>query len=107
MTLQQLIGARIRPRRKELQLTGEQLAEKTDISVAHLSMIEKGVSFPRCEVLIDLLNGLETTADFIFQDVFNKTAQYKSSQLWEKMKDLPEEKKQKILAVAEILTQVL
>lgn len=91
------IGRRIKERRVALGLTQEEFSEKIGIAPHYVSMIERGESFPRYEVLIDLINGLETSADYIFQDVLKCTAQYKSSELWEKIQALPEEKKKWIL----------
>lgn len=101
------IGIRVKQRREALGLTQEEFAEKIGVVAHYVSMIERGESFPRYEVLIALLNGLEAPSDFIFQDVLTATAQYKSSQLWEKIRDLPEEKKQNILIVVESLIQTL
>ncbi len=101
------VGLRVKQRREALGLTQEEFAEKIGVGSNYISLIERGESFPRYEVLIALLNGLETSADFIFQDVLTVTAEYKSSQLWEKIKDLPEEKRQQIFAVVESLIQNL
>ena len=90
-------GIRIKECREKLGLTQEQFAEKIGVGSNYISLMERGESFPRYEVLIDLINGLETSADYIFQDVLNCTAQYKSSELWEKIQSLPEEKKKWIL----------
>lgn len=95
------IGRRIKERRVALGLTQEEFSEKIGIGQHYMSMIERGESFPRYEVLIDLINGLETSADYIFQDVLNHTAQYKASELWEKIQALPEEKQRWILKSVE------
>lgn len=101
------IGKRIRERREELGLTQEEFSEKIGVGPNYISLIERGQSFPRYDVLIALLNGLEASSDFIFQDVLSTTAEYKSSQLWDKIRDLPEEKKQSILIVVESLVRSL
>ena len=44
----------------------DQLAEKLDLTTNYISTVERGASFPRCEKLILLLNGLETSADAVF-----------------------------------------
>lgn len=97
------IGKRIRQRREELGLTRDRFAEKIDISVTYLSMIERGESFPRYEVLIKLINGLETSADFIFCDVLNHTLSYKESVLSEKLEKLPHHTRNNILKVLEYM----
>ncbi|MBO5248708.1 MAG: helix-turn-helix transcriptional regulator [Clostridia bacterium] len=91
------IGKRIKDRRKSLGFTQEQLSEKIDIAPHYLSMIERGESFPRYEILIDLLNVLEVSADYVFQDVLTCTAQYRASELWEKVQALDEERRRWVL----------
>lgn len=65
------IGKRIKKCREKLGLTQEDFAEKTGLSVNYISTVERGGSFPRCERLITIINGLETSADAIFCDVIN------------------------------------
>ncbi len=91
------IGIRVKECRENLNLTQEEFAEKIGVGSNYISLIERGESFPRYEVLIDLINGLETSADYIFQDVLTRTAQYKASELWEKIQELPAEKQNWIL----------
>ena len=62
------IGKRFKQRREELGLTQDALSEKLGLTTNYISTIERGASFPRCEKLILLLNGLETSADAIFCD---------------------------------------
>ena len=83
------IGKRIKERREELGLTQEALAEKLGLTTNYISTIERGASFPRCEKLILLLNGLETSADAIFCDVLTHSAPAKASILSERISDLP------------------
>lgn len=65
------IGKRVKQARERLGITQEDLAEKTGLTTNYISTVERGMSFPRCEKLIILLNGLETSADSIFCDVLN------------------------------------
>ncbi len=95
------IGRRIRERRKVLGLTQEEFSEKIGVAPHYISMIERGESFPRYEVLIDLLNGLECSADLIFQDVLNHTAEYKASALWEKIEPLSASQRGWVLTAVE------
>lgn len=97
------IGKRFRQRREDVGLTQEQLAEKVDISVSYLSMIERGTSFPRCEVLIKLINALNTSADAIFCDVINRTADYRASLLSEQLETLSPEERARVLDQVEYM----
>ena len=62
------IGKRIKQCREQIGLTQEQFAEKLGVATNYISMIERGASFPRCERLIAIINGLEASADAIFCD---------------------------------------
>lgn len=97
------IGKRIKERREQLGLTQEQLAEKLGLATNYISTLERGASFPRCEKLILLLNGLETSADTIFCDVLDHTTDYKASVLSEKLGELPAEEQKRILDVVEMM----
>lgn len=58
-----LIGIRIRKRRKKLKRTQEWVAERAEISTQHMSNIERAVSIPSIEVIMQLAIALETTPD--------------------------------------------
>ncbi len=100
------IGMRIKQCRERLGLTQEQFAEKTGLSVNYISTIERGASFPRCERLITILNGLEASADEIFCDVVTHSAEHKTSKLSKKLEFLPVEAQNRILRVVDLLIQL-
>lgn len=99
------IGKRMKQRREELGLTQEQFAEKLGLTTNYISTLERGASFPRCEKLILILNGLETSADAIFCDVITYSQNYKTSILSEQIEQLPTEEQQRILEIVEIMVQ--
>ena len=72
------IGKRVKQCRERLGISQEELAEKTGLTANYISTVERGMSFPRCEKLIILLNGLEVSADAIFCDVLEHSTSYKS-----------------------------
>ena len=81
------------------------LAEKTGLTTNYISTVERGMSFPRCEKLIILLNGLETSADSIFCDVLEHSGEAKASELSKKIADLPPEAQKRILQMVELMIQ--
>ena len=97
------IGKRIKERREQLGLTQEQLAEKLGLATNYISTLERGASFPRCEKLILLLNGLETSADAIFCDVLDHSVNYQASMLSQKIAELPAEEQKRILEIVELM----
>lgn len=57
------IGIRIRNIRKARKMTQEQLAEAVGVGVTHISHIETGNSIPSLQVMVDIINALECSAD--------------------------------------------
>lgn len=99
------IGKRVKQARERLGITQEDLAEKTGLTTNYISTVERGMSFPRCEKLIILLNGLETSADSIFCDVLEHSGEGKASELSKKIADLPPEAQKRILQMVELMIQ--
>lgn len=97
------IGERIKQCREQLGLTQEQFAERLGLTTNYISTVERGASFPRCEKLIAIINGLETSADAIFGDVITHTSEYRSGILSEELKELPAEEQQRILEIVELM----
>ena len=99
------IGKRIKQRREQISLTQEQFAEKLGVAPNYISTIERGASFPRCEKLIAIINGLETSADAIFCDVIDHTTEYRASVLSRKLQTLPPADQKRILEIVEFMVQ--
>ena len=97
------IGQRIKECREKIGLTQEQFAEKVGLTTNYVSTLERGASFPRCEKLIAVINGLETSADSIFCDVLDHSVGYKSSQLYEEIQTLSPQAQRRILQIVEFL----
>lgn len=60
-----MVGERIRKRRKELQLTQEQIKNETGISSGNLSDIENGNRLPSTPALLSLSKVLKCSTDWI------------------------------------------
>lgn len=63
-----VVGRRVRQLRTHANLTQEQLAERADISVSFLSMIERGERSPHLETLERLAAGLNVRIDELFRE---------------------------------------
>ena len=61
----EMIGKRLRSRRKELQIKQADMAEFLDISNNHMSSIENGRQKPGLEVLLQICIYLKVTPDYI------------------------------------------
>lgn len=65
-----MIGARIRAIRNARKMTQEQLAEAVGVGVTHISHIETGNSILSLQVVINIINALNCSADeLLFMDV--------------------------------------
>ena len=64
-------GQRVRQYRERRGFTQEAFSEIIGLSPNYLSGIERGVSFPRYDKLIAIMNALDVSADELFQDVIN------------------------------------
>ena len=101
--MEKIIGKRIQEFRKKKGITQEELAEVIEISPHYLSALERGLYNIKLEILVKILNYLDCSADEVFCDVVNRSYAVTSSRLSERMKALPIEEQNKILAVVEIM----
>ena len=51
------------------------------VTINYISTIERGMTFPRCEKLVQLLNALGVPADAVFCDVLTSSPDYQTSVL--------------------------
>lgn len=97
------VGKRVKEVRKKSGLTQEDLAEKVGVSATYISSIERGLSFPRGEVLVGILNALNVSSDFVFCDVVGASLKQRSCLLYDMIQCLPSREQVKILEVVELL----
>ena len=82
------IGKRIALRRKELNITQEQLAETIGLSLQSISCIELGKKGIRPENLINLCIALVSTSDYF---LFGKRSEFQMNSLVQKISTLNNE----------------
>lgn len=63
--LNKLIGSRISQLRRKQGLTQEKFAEELDISIKHISAVERGYSSLSLEKLIDTVKLLDCSLDYL------------------------------------------
>lgn len=66
MNIKSSFGKNLKFYRKEKHLSQEQLSEKIDISIKHLSAIERGLTFVSADLLEKLSDSLEIPAFCLF-----------------------------------------
>lgn len=97
------IGKQIREARLQKSWDQDQLAEKTNLSLAYIGMIERGEKIPKLETFIRIINTLEISADVVLQDVLVNGYQVRMSRYLEKMDQLSKEKRDDILEIVDVL----
>jgi len=63
-----IIGEKIKRLRMELQLTQEELADRTELTKGYISQVERDLASPSIATLVDLLEALGTTIGEFFAD---------------------------------------
>ena len=86
-------------------MTQEQLAERVGLTVNYVSMIERGVSFPRGEKLVAIMNGLDMSADDLFCDVVLRSSDRRAGSLSDELSGISPEGRRRILQVVELLVK--
>ena len=97
------IGKRLRQNRERLNLTQVELAKLVGTSVTYISSVERGLSFPRGDKLVAILNALNATADSVFCDVVKASAQYRACVLYDMLLGLSGSETSRILETVEFL----
>ena len=75
------VGKRVRAARQAKKLTQEELAAMADVSPTHIGVIERGQKLPNLDTFISIANALDVSADYLLQDVINKSAHVTASEL--------------------------
>ena len=97
------IGKRFKQNREIQELTQADLAEKVGTSVTYISSVERGISFPRGDKLVAILNALNSSVDSVFCDVVQASAKQRASVLYDMLLDLPSKEQNRILETVEFL----
>lgn len=97
------IGKRIQQYREAKGYTQESFAEIVKLTPNYLSAIERGVKTPSVDTLIDIINGLDVSADEILMDVINAGYKVKASKLSEEINNLPQDEQRRVFTVVEAL----
>lgn len=100
-----LMGRKIKEAREKKGYTQEQLAERLNLSVQHVSVIERGVKAPRLETFVHIANELDVNADYLLEDLLSVSVQLFSNELYCMMEGISEKEKKRILEVVNVLVK--
>ena len=73
------IGARIRERRKHVGVTQNYVAQRVDVENSHISNIECGRAKPSLDLIVDIANALDCTADYFLAGEYKKSTVKKAA----------------------------
>ena len=99
------IGKNIRKCRLAKKMKRDVLAERTNLSVTYIGMLERGEKTPSLESFVKIVNALETSADVVLAEVLADKYEIKFSLLNGKLAWLSEKDKNLILDVIEIIIE--
>ena len=99
------IGQNIRKYRLVKKLRQEDLAEKAELSVTYIGMIERGEKIPSLETFITLLNALGVSADMVLTDVVYTGYTIKNSILNDKLEKISPKERDLIYDVIDTIVR--
>ena len=97
----QVVGKRIQKLRQQKGFTQQQFSEMVGISTNYLSDLERGVSSPRMDKLVAIINALGCSADEVFADVLENGYQVRASRLSDELAKLPPQEQDRAFAILE------
>lgn len=99
------IGKNFRKYRSIKGLRQEDIANRTNLSINYIGMIERGEKTPSLETFINIVNAIGVSSDMILADVLNNGYQIKDSLLSEKLAKLSLDERNKIYDVIDTMVK--
>ena len=100
-----LIGQRVKTKRKEKDLTQENIAEKLDISVSYISRIERGAVKISLETLVKISDVLNVSATFLLDGSIISETNYLQSEFSDIIKEFNSDNMSLILDIAKSISK--
>lgn len=99
------IGKNIRKKRLAKSWKQEVLANKVEVTVTYIGMIERGEKVPKLETLIRIINALGVTSDEILEGVINRGYEVRMSEYMDKIGRLPKEEQNRIFDILDVMLE--
>ena len=96
------IGKNIRAARKQLNMSCEELAEKSRLSAKFIGNIERGEKAVSLDSFVTIANALGASADALLGSVLANGYVVKTSMLCERINALPPKKREKAVELLEV-----
>ena len=101
--IEQEIGRRIKEIRKQKKIPQEKLAEMIGITPNYMSALERGAYNIKLDLLVQIIDCLDITADDLFRDVVKNGYVNRASRIADEIASLPQEEQQRIFEVLDVL----
>ena len=101
--IEQEIGRRIKEIRKQKKIPQEKLAEMIGITPNYMSALERGLYNIKLELLVQIIDCLDITADDLFRDAIKNGYVNRTSRLSDEIEKLPDDEQQRIYEVLDAL----
>ena len=101
--IEQVIGHRIKEIRKQKKIPQEKLAEMIGITPNYMSALERGAYNIKLDLLVQIIDCLDITADDLFRDVVKNGYVNRTSRIADEIANLPQEEQQRIFEVLDVL----
>lgn len=99
-----LIGMRIKQKRKEKQLTQEQLAEAVEVSVGYISQIERGITRANLEMLSAICSELDCSLSYLFDGVDTRGGSHSEALINEKISSLNHDQRRLLCRIIDAIS---
>ena len=99
------VAGRIGEARRSKRLTQEELAATAEISPTHIGVIERGQKVPNLDTFVAIANALDVSADFLLQDVVDRSCSFQATELSSLLSDQPPELQRRIYRAVKALVE--
>ena len=99
------IGRKIQEFRERAGKSQEELATHVGVSITSISNIERGANYPSFENFVKILNFIGASPNQVMFDVVESAQISKASELWDKIKMLSNEERDRLFRVIEIMLE--
>jgi transcriptional regulator with XRE-family HTH domain len=100
-----VIGNRIKKYRKSAKLTQENLAEKLDVTNKYISQIECGVAEISLKRIFEVAEILKIKPESLISDINPDESGYLFSEIYDRIKNLPNKKKELAVQMLDLISQ--
>lgn len=96
-------GKRLNQARKARGITSERLSELCEVNATHIRSIEGGRRFPSVELLVRMSNALQTSPNYLLQDLLEENEADAMQGLSEKCRNLSKSQVERLSQIIDLV----